>query len=93
MSQVLSKPVGGQQPVDLIVSKSVGELSQQSGQATEPMEVPETVEKVQPPLEALSNPPQVLLSNKGVRKVIFYHGFKYSFEKEHNGTEYYKCDE
>ncbi|XP_055309109.1 uncharacterized protein LOC129572999, partial [Sitodiplosis mosellana] len=34
----------------------------------------------------------VLLSNKGVRKVIFYDGYKYRFDKVHNGTEYYFCD-
>lgn len=34
----------------------------------------------------------VLLSNKGVKKVIFHEGFKFRYDKVYNGTEYYMCD-
>lgn len=39
------------------------------------------------------NMSEVLLSNKRKRKVVFHSGQKYRYDKEHNGTEYYACDE
>ncbi|XP_031639266.1 uncharacterized protein LOC116351317 [Contarinia nasturtii] len=35
---------------------------------------------------------KVIVSNKGIKKSIFFEGYKYRYDKTYNGTEYYMCD-